>query len=156
MKVISVLILVFAILLTGCSMASRGQRTPAVHAIGIYEGTYPPGVRHGRGAHPFGQARVSVEAKTPVVLILSSYEPVNWVFDVRDGAQVKEVILNSYHQSEISGLGEGTVVLREYFGSAYQGKHQRLVEQYSSRKFGVQPVSFQYGYKGGEFVIGKF
>lgn len=156
MKLFYLLAITLAFLLGGCALAPHSEDRPIVHAIGVYEGTYPPGVRHSHGYHPFGEVRITVATKTPIALILSAYEPVNWVFDLHDGAQVRQVVLNGYHPDRVSGLLDGTVVLREHFGAVYKADHKVLVDQYAMKKFGVKPASFQYGYQGRDFIINRF
>jgi hypothetical protein len=86
--------------------AGGNQPAPEVRVIGVYEGTYPPGVRHRAGFHPNGAVTVKVgEVKTPVILVLTSYEPVVWKVAAPKGAVVR-VIASGYHKQTVEGLDE--------------------------------------------------
>jgi hypothetical protein len=136
-----------------CACASVDTGTPEVHVIGVYEGSYPPNAGHG-SSRPY-QIDISVkERKRPVVLVLMSYEPVEWRFTLDEGAQVREVILSSVHPSRVTGLDPEVPILRESIGLAYKrdATYERIRKQLFER-YGTEPSSFQYGYKGREFSI---
>lgn len=126
---------------------------PEVHVIGVYEGSYPPNAGHGSDV-PY-QIDVAIKGKmVPVVLVLMSYEPVSWQFSVDDGVRVSEVVLSSYHHARVIGLGSDVPVLRQAIGYAY--KHDQAydaVRKQLLERYGVEPKSFQFGYKGREFVV---
>ena len=92
--------------------AGANQATPEVHVVGVYEGAYPPGVRHRAGFHPNGAVTVKVGGvKKPVVLVLTSYEPVVWKIEAPKEAVVR-VIASGYHQQTVEGLDEKVPVTR--------------------------------------------
>lgn len=77
-----------------------------LHVIGIYEAHS----NHGFQYHPEGHVTVRVEASMqPITLVLSSYEPVHWQLDVAPGALLERVIINGYHDANISGQGPALV-----------------------------------------------
>lgn len=79
-------------------------KTPEVHAIGVYEGTYPPNIMHQGNFHPPGAISVKVgEVAKPVILVLTSYEPVVWTVDDPKGAVVR-VIASGYYKQAVAGL----------------------------------------------------
>src|SRR4051812_45065955 len=85
---------------------------PEVHVIGVYEGAYPAGVWHRFGFHPNGRITVKVgEVKTPIVLVLTSYEPVVWKVEAPKGAVVR-VIASGYHKQTVEGLEEKMPITR--------------------------------------------
>jgi len=136
-----------------CACATVDTGTPEVHVIGVYEGSYPPNAGHG-SSRPY-QIEISVkERKRPVVLVLMSYEPVEWRFTLDEGAQVREVILSSVHPSRVTGLNPEVPILRESIGLTYKrdATYERIRKQLFER-YGTEPSSFQYGYKGREFSI---
>ena len=45
--------------------------TPEVQVIGVYEGTYPPGVQHKAGFHPQGAVTVKVGAGGAICLSIA-------------------------------------------------------------------------------------
>ena len=133
--------------------ASMDTSAPEVHVIGVYEGSHPPNAGHG-STRPY-QIDISVkERKRPVVLVLMSYEPIEWKFTLDEGAQVREVVLSSAYPSRVKGLSPDTTILRESLGYTYKrdAHYERLRKQLFER-YGVEPSSFQYGYKGREFSI---
>lgn len=141
-----------AMLASGCATVGSTAK-PEVHVIGVYEGSHPPNAGHGSGV-PY-QIDVAVKGKTvPVVLVLMSYEPVAWRFSVDDGARVSEVILSSYHHAQVMGLGPEVPVLRQDIGRAYKrDQAYDAVRKLLVERYGVEPKSFQYGYKGREFSV---
>lgn len=79
---------------------------PEVHVIGVYEGTYPPGIGHGPGFHPKGAVTVKVgDVQRPVILVLTSYEPVVWKIVAPKGAVI-QVLASGYYQQTIEGMDE--------------------------------------------------
>ena len=136
-----------------CACATTDTAAPEVHVIGVYEGSYPPNAGHG-SSRPY-QIDITVrERKRPVVLVLMSYEPVEWRFTLDAGARVREVILSSAHPSRVTGLDPEVPILRESLGLSYRrdASYERLRKQLVER-YGTEPASFQYGYKGREFSI---
>jgi hypothetical protein len=98
MQKIIFLSLALCIFITGCS-------SPALHGIGVYEGNYPPGIRHSFGYHPDGRVNIKVSTKNrPVILVLSSYEPIAWNVVPENGVKIKEIILSGYHPSKVTGV----------------------------------------------------
>lgn len=74
--------------------------------IGLYEAF----CRHG-SSNP---ATVHVtRTGAPIVLVLSSYEPVNWVIDAAAGARVERVILNGFNHHTVTGV---TAPVDDYSG----------------------------------------
>ncbi len=125
-----------------------------VHMVGVYEGkraaAEPAGARGKR------DVRVMLRPSSrPIVLVLSSYEPVNWIL-VNGGARLSAVLLSGYSDSAVTGIGS-TRVLR--IGTAYaystdSAEYARLrqtVTRYTSPR---EIRSFQGGYSGAEFSVG--
>lgn len=75
-----------------------------VHVVGVYEGTYPPGVQHGQNKHPQGKVTVKVDrGSQPKTLVLTSYEPVVWNVEAPPGVVVR-VIASGYYRQTVEGL----------------------------------------------------
>lgn len=149
---ISILLL---LILAGCSSLPFFGTKPEVHVIGVYEGSYPAGENHYAGHHPPGQIDILVRNNTrPVILILTSYEPVNWRFKTEENAKIEMVVLSGYYPSRVTGLGEETAISRQDIGYAYKmdARYGRI-KQYCRKEFGVPPASFQYGYRGRDFIV---
>ena len=125
-----------------------------VQMIGIYE---PKGRSSGSTRdHSAHSVRVEVHSsRHPMVLVLASYEAVNWVV-VNTGAQISAVLLSGYNESAVHGMGNARVLrigsAHPYAaGSAEYVRLQQAVAQYA----GARAIrSFQGSYTGSEFVVG--
>jgi len=130
-------------------------RDAHVHMVGVYEGMRDAG-SSARGSRSARTVRVVVRnSSKPVVLVLSSYEPVNWSV-VNAGGRIAAVLLSGYHQSEVFGIGN-TTVLR--IGSAYayaagSPEYQRLRQAVTQYTGPMEIRSFQGKYAGSDFVVG--
>lgn len=133
-----------------------------IHIIGIYEGQAPRSGPPPRiGQMPQRAKRdVSVvvrAASRPIVLVLASYEAVNWRI-LNAGGPIAAVLLSGYGESSVHGAGDATVLR---IGSAYaysaQGEGYPALRQAVARYAGPMEVgSFQGTYAGGSFtVIGR-
>jgi hypothetical protein len=122
-----------------------------VHVVGAYQGTGPKG-------RPQDMQRIVVNVKGsggPIVLVLSSYESVEWVV-VRGGHRVAAVLLSGYEQSSVSLSGD-VPVLRIGTDYAYSpdGPKYAMLRRTVSRYTGSPEISsFQGSYTGGEFSVG--
>jgi hypothetical protein len=140
-------LVVFGILISGCA--------PTLHVIGVYEGSYPTGVRHSFGYHPDGNIDVHVRAiGRPVILALSSYEPVIWSIKQDEEVVIKEIILSGYHPSKVAGVAPSVRITRQGFGYTYQPNARnselaRKLKEYT----GLEIETYQGMYAGQEFSI---
>ncbi len=125
-----------------------------VHMVGVYEGKGPS--RPGMGRQEPRNVRVVVRPSArPVVLVLSSYEPVNWIV-VNAGAQISAVLLSGYHPSAVTGIGTPPVLR---IGSAYANSVDsaeyanlcQAVTRYTGQR---ELRSFQGSYSGADFSVG--
>lgn len=94
--------------------ASTANSFPETHIIGVYETRSDSSF----GYHPAGTAYVQVtgSASVPVNLVLSSYEPTNWILDGAGLSFVQSVLLNSYYTSTVSGIS-ASLVLNQNLGA---------------------------------------
>ncbi len=72
--------------------------SPELHLLGVYESHS----NHGGGTHPEGAATVDVTRKAPLILTLSSYEPIHWTVNAARGARIQRIILNGYHEQRVT------------------------------------------------------
>jgi len=88
----------------GTVYASTGPGTtePELHILSAYEPTYS------------GQINVHIDRPTEMTLVLSSYEPVNWVVTIGPNTQVNKVLLNGYHSQMITIDSSIPVETRSY------------------------------------------
>jgi hypothetical protein len=131
-----------------------GAREAQVEGVGIYEAVEriaQPGQSRSTG-------RVSVtvrRANQPLVLVLSSYEPVQWQLKLEPGARLAAVLVASYHDSTVVGAGDVRVfkIGRQY---AYQqdGPEFASLQREVTRWAGRPIALFQSGYRGNSYTVG--
>jgi len=130
-------------------------RDAEVHIVGIYQGE-GGAAPAGSTAHPVRNVRVRTRASSrPIVLVLTSYEPVNWVV-TDSGARIAAVLLGGYHPSDVTGVGNANVLRigRTYAYEANTDQYARLrttVAQYAGER---EVRSFQGAYTGTDFTVG--
>lgn len=126
-----------------------------VHIVGVYQG--PEGsLKDGPNSRPRGSVRVQVkQTNHPIVLVLSSYDAVNWVV-IDSGNEVAAVLLSGYDPSTVMGVGNTRVLRigRTYAYNAGSEEYQslrRVVSMYTGER---RVASFQGAYTGKEFTVG--
>lgn len=127
-----------------------------VHIVGVYEGAS----RSQGGASPMSRTKQPVRVMVrpsarPLVLVLASYEPVNWVI-ANAGARIAAVLVSGYHPSTVVGQVEAQVLRigSDYAYSASGAEYARL-RGAVTRYVGPRDIkSFQGSYKGESFTIG--
>lgn len=80
------------------------------HVIGVYE----TDSSHSGGYHPTGLGRVEIKGDVtqPINLVLSSYEPTNWVLYGEGLDSVASVLINGYYGSYATGIDASKVIDR--------------------------------------------
>lgn len=134
---------------------SNIERTiSALHVIGIYEGDYPNGTMHSYGFHPDGRVDIEVKDNPEVksyILVLTSYEPVNWYISKAEKANIEKIILSNYHPGKVYGVN-GIPIVRMKLGYTYDELSSEFINKIKEvTKFDTQ--SFQGSYKGKLFEI---
>ena len=123
--------------------------------IGVYEGASPsPGSGSGSPPRGTGQVRINVQpGATPLVLVLSSYEPVNWIVN-SNGRKISAILMSSYHESKVTGA-QNVQVLKMGSRHAYKldSREYELLKQDISRYVPNPVQSFQGSYKGQDFSV---
>ena len=144
------LILVVALL-----MLSACSSKPALHVVGVYEGSYPPGVSHSFGNHPDGNIDIHVKSsRDPIVLGLASYEPVIWHIHSSERMNFQEIILSGHHPSKVAGVPESVKITRQAFGFSYEANAMNSPYAIKLKDYtGLEVRSFQGMYTGKEFSI---
>lgn len=116
--------------------------------LGVYEAARVPNVPHGT---------VSVHVapgSTPLVLVLSSYESVNWMIRP-NGRKITAILLSSYVPSKVYGHGNTPLVRIAFTHSAYKMDsegYNTLRREVARYVGGATPV-FQGTYSGQEFQV---
>ncbi|MBM81754.1 MAG: hypothetical protein CMJ78_14345 [Planctomycetaceae bacterium] len=140
-------------------IANTKFRSAEVHVVGFYEGHYPTGEGHSGNSHPTGKARVRVtRSETPAVLVLTSYEPIEWKVECEEGANLVQILLSGNHPQSVVGQPEGTPIA-ELPGraSAYKrGESLEILRATIRQELGKRIATFQGAYSGsGEPVLVK-
>lgn len=124
-----------------------------IEGVGVYQGL---NVNRSRGEHTPGAVEVIVRrSKKPIVLVLSSYEAVNWRLMLAPGAQLAAVMVSGYYQSKVTGAGAVRVIDT---GKAYAYKSDSAQYHALNREvattFGKGMDIFQGRYDGEHFSVG--
>lgn len=127
--------------------------TAQVAVVGVYEAR--SSAPRAAGTHPAGNVRITVAPGTsPVILALSSYEPVRWQIQNTSARKIATILLSGYHESSV--IGADNVKLLK-IGSNYAYKldspeYERLKKDIS--RYVSNPVaSFQGSYQGQDFTV---
>lgn len=134
---------------------SRVSANAVVSVIGVYEGvaavSSPSSVR----SHVPGEISVRIRrGSRPLVLVLSSYEPVRWTLNNPEGRKIEAILLSGYHPSTVVGMQNAPVIR---MGSTYAYElgspvYARLKQEIG--KYVANPVNnFQGSYRGREFEV---
>lgn len=130
------------------------QGEERLHAVGIYEG------------NDLGIAGINVtDTSGPVVLAISSYDPVNWQISKATGVELKRVIVGRPSQSTVSGLPasvpiEGNVNGRQdqecHFGVGHSPEDLRYAAPTLRKVTGLELSTWQgeYRFERKSFEVG--
>lgn len=96
---------------------STTNTSPETHIIGVYETRSD----HSFGYHPAGVAYVHVtgSASVPVNLVLSSYEPTQWILDGAGLSFIQSVLVNSDYASTAIGIDASRILYQDLGAYAY-------------------------------------
>lgn len=119
-----------------------------VSMVGVYES--------GRRSGTAKAGPVTIEVQpgaTPLVLVLSSYEPVQWMVRT-NGRKIEAVLLSGYNESNVYGAGDARV-LKIGSRSAYKmdSREYELLKRDIARYVANPVSSFQGNYKGDSFRV---
>ena len=131
---------------------AKGAR---VEAVGVYEGV---GGEHQTGSSNRQAGAVMVHVKPsaqPIVLVLSSYEPVRWILLPESGAKIAAILLSGYYQSSVVGGGNARI-LSMGKAHAYKVNSPEYValNMETMRYTGKNIDVFQGRYDGASFDVG--
>lgn len=88
----------------------------SLYMIGVYQTTSDRGFRE----HPTGTANVNIgdQFGKNTILVLSSYEPTDWIIHGDGVDDLSQIILLGYHDQSISGYEHGTDISEySYYGT---------------------------------------
>lgn len=130
-----------------------------VTAVGVYEGSYTASNPRVFQGNVEGYVNVNVTGDAGgdnQDLVLTSYEPVNWILNVQSGVKIKKIIVAGYNKSRVTNVPAGTEV--EYHSYATDGTYyyayQASGDSYTKMKkwlTGLYPASDGDLY--GKFVL---
>ena len=125
-----------------------------IEAIGVYESA--SGTRGFREHRPAPVQVIVRRTSKPLVLVLSSYEPVIWqISSPTGGANIKAVLVGGYDESTVNGAGNARVIK---LGNVYAYKRESAeyfsLQQEVGRWTGRSIDVFQGAYKASSFTIG--
>ncbi|MCB1955000.1 MAG: PEP-CTERM sorting domain-containing protein [Rhodocyclaceae bacterium] len=102
---------------TASYFENSAQTTPEIHVIGVYEAYTSSSPRN----HATGTAFIDVAGTSniPVDLVLSSYEPTQWIL-LGEGVQyIHSVLINGYYSGNVSGIDSSHVIDRTGVGNYF-------------------------------------
>ncbi len=130
-------------------------RNSQIEALGVYQGKMI-GAQATASERRKGNIEVRIRRSAkPIVLVLSSYEPVRWQLTREPGANLVVVLVSGYYQSEVVGAGAARVVMN---GSSFSYKPGS--QEYSALNRDVMRLTgkridvFQGRYEGESFSVG--
>jgi hypothetical protein len=128
-------------------------------------GTYgSPNAAKTTYGHERGPIRVKVRSTRPLLLVASSYEPVDWQIELAPGARLVGVVALGYYMPVVSGRIAGARIVTNELdercdalktGPAYAyepGEKQQELADTVGRMLGAEVEDFQSG-PAAEFVI---
>lgn len=125
-----------------------------IEAVGVYESKYGS---HGIGKPSIpGVVTVALQrSPKPIVLVLSSYEPVTWRISGARLANLKAVLLSGYSSSTVTG-SEGVQVIEMGRHYAYEqgGSGFGALQREVIKRTGKGIETFQGKYSGTAFIVG--
>ena len=125
-----------------------------IEAVGVYEST--------SGSHGSGKPRIPgvvtvvlQRSAKPIVLVLSSYEPVLWKITGARSANLKAVLLSGYSPSSVSGAdGIQVVDIGKYYAYERNGSGFAALQREVVKRSGKSIETFQGKYSGASFIVG--
>jgi hypothetical protein len=125
-----------------------------IEAVGVYQGTKTmSATSNGRR---MGQVEIRVRRTSkPLMLVLSSYEPVHWIVTLERDVHLAGVLLSGYYQSHVMGVGTARIIDtgRTHAYKQNSSEYNALdneVYRLTGKHIGV----FQGRYEGERFSVG--
>jgi hypothetical protein len=125
-----------------------------VEAVGVYESAAAKRVS---GQSKAGPVQVNVRrGSRSTVLVLTSYEPVDWqVSATGSGQGIRAVLLGGYHDSTVTGAGDARIVrIGRVYAYEKEATAFSALDNEVKRQIGRPIDAFQGAYKASSFVVG--
>ncbi|MFX1681889.1 hypothetical protein PV762_21965 [Mitsuaria sp. CC2] len=129
-------------------------REAQVEGIGIYEAREK--IAQPGQSRSIGRVDVVVRRSArPVVLVLCSYEAVQWNLKLESGARLGAVLVGGYYDSTVKGAGDARVLkIGRVYAYKQEGPEFSALQREVARWAG-RPISlFQSGYDGASYSVG--
>jgi hypothetical protein len=98
---------------------------PEIHMIGLHEAS--------NARHAIAPAKVRVTyTGSPIILVLTSYDSVEWHIEVGPDVQIDQVIVSGHHEQRMKGLPDSVPVWKE---TPDEGRQAFYVYKRSDRSF---------------------
>lgn len=136
------------------SLIANLARDAQIEAVGVYQGG--SGSTRTSEGRKMGYVEVRIRrTQKPIVLVLSSYEPVRWMLITEPGTKLSAVLVSGHYPSQVVGAGNARIVMT---GNTYAYKVGGYEYQALSREIakwtGKGIEIFQGRYEGETFIVG--
>jgi hypothetical protein len=125
-----------------------------IKAIGIYQGNRKNPVA---GKPRMGSVTVRMKrSAAPIVLLLSSYEPVQWTIIAEPGARLSRILLSGYNESVVAGAGSTRIdIVGRLYAYKEDSPQYNALNKEIYRLTGLLINQFHGRYEGDEFTVGE-
>jgi hypothetical protein len=126
-----------------------------VHAVGVYEAEGAPTRKFREAGVPSPVDVIVRKSNSPIVLVVSSYEPVIWRVTIMPGAKVSAILLSGNSElSKVMGAGDTRVVtMGQSYAYEMGGQKHLALDQEVVRWTGRRIQSLQGRYKARMFTV---
>jgi hypothetical protein len=126
-----------------------------IEAIGVYQAKASPAGKK-TGERIPGEIEVRVKpSNVPLILSLSSYEPIQWKLVPEPGARISAVLLSGYHPSRVTGAGSArTVMIGRMYAYKPGTPEYANLDREIYRWTGKRIDGFQGLYEASRFSVG--
>ncbi|MGQ2978476.1 MAG: hypothetical protein ACT6Q9_02145 [Polaromonas sp.] len=123
-----------------------------VAVVGVYEAVSLTAGASG-GARQAGTVRINVQpGATPLVLVLSNYEPVRWVIN-SNGRKIAAILTSSYGEATVMGPTTRVLKIGTKYAYKMDSREYEALKQDIARQVANPVNSFQGAYRGQEFLV---
>jgi hypothetical protein len=123
-----------------------------VAVVGVYESvTSTAGASS--GARRAGPVRINVQpGATPLVLVLSNYEPVRWIIN-SNGRNISAILTSSYGEATVIGATTRVLKIGTKYAYKMDSREYETLKHEIARQVSNPVNTFQGAYRGQEFSV---
>ncbi len=123
-----------------------------VAVVGVYEAVAST-AGASRSASRVGPVRINVQpGATPLVLVLSNYEPVRWIIN-SNGRKISAILTSSYGEATVIGANTRVLKIGTKYAYKMDSREYEALRQDIARQVANPVNSFQGAYRGQEFSV---